>query len=122
MSDLSLDRTFLAIVLRRTQNLPLCVVPQIWVKPRKSNVSGFPLPRLALSSTAKRPKAISRVFASLSSRLNCPRRSRSAIRERFGFFFVLKSYYEIVGITHDDYVAARVAFAPLVRPQVKRIV
>lgn len=37
--------------------------PQMWVKPRKSKVSGLPAPRLARSAEARRPNSISRVLS-----------------------------------------------------------
>jgi hypothetical protein len=52
-------RNLLATVFRRTVNLPFRVLPHMCVKPRKSNVSGFPSPRLLRRSTAKRPNSMS---------------------------------------------------------------
>ena len=43
---------FLAREMRRMVKSPLRVLPQMWVKPRKSNVSGGPAPRLVLRSAA----------------------------------------------------------------------
>jgi hypothetical protein len=66
-SSANFARFFLAMVLRLTQNAPWRVVLQIWVKPRKSNVSGLPSPRSAQFWAAKRPKLMRRVFFSLST-------------------------------------------------------
>jgi hypothetical protein len=43
----SLARRRLALVSRRTMNLPFLVLPQQCVKPRKSKVSGLPCPSAA---------------------------------------------------------------------------
>src|SRR5205807_946637 len=45
-SALNLAESRWRMVLRRTRNVPdFHVCPQMWVKPRKLNVSGFPAPR-----------------------------------------------------------------------------
>jgi hypothetical protein len=58
LTSWSFLRSRLAMVQRRTVNLPRSVVPHMCVKPRKSKVSGFPWPRLWRRSLAQRPNSI----------------------------------------------------------------
>jgi len=59
----SVARRRLALVSRRTMNLPFRVCPQQCVKPRKSKVCGLACPRRRRLSRAKRPNSISRVLS-----------------------------------------------------------
>jgi hypothetical protein len=75
-SALSLAERRWRMVLRKTRNLPVFhVCPQMWVNPRKLNVSGFPSPRSFRFATAKRPNSINRVLSGCSSSPNRLRRS-----------------------------------------------
>ena len=65
---------------------PFRVLPQICVKPRKSNVSGLPSPRTALFSAANLPNSISRVFSLCNSSPNFAMRSPSSWRKRSASF------------------------------------
>ena len=67
----------------RSQKRPSLVFPQTWVKPRKSNVSGFARPRFRRLGAAKRPNSMRRVLSGCSSRLNFANRSRRSLRNRF---------------------------------------
>ena len=62
-------------LLRRIWNRPRRVRPQMWVKPRKSNVSGLPSLSLARCAAAKRPNAISRGLL----RMQCQRKLRQPL-------------------------------------------
>jgi hypothetical protein len=71
----------LPIVSRLTMKRPvLRVEPQMWVKPKKSKVSGFPSPRSFRLLVVKRPNSIRRVFSGCSSRPNFRSRSRNCSR------------------------------------------
>jgi hypothetical protein len=62
--DLShLPRARLRIVLRRTMKRPRLFFPLMCVKPRKSNVSGFPSPLRFRFSSANLPNSIRRVLS-----------------------------------------------------------
>jgi hypothetical protein len=80
LTRLSCARIRFEIVIRFTQNRPFPVVAQMCVKPRKSNVSGLPLPRRAWFEAANRPNSISRVLSGCSSSPNFANRSRSPAR------------------------------------------
>ena len=61
-------------VFRFTRNVRFKrFTPQLWVNPRKSNVSGFPSPRRCRSRVANRPNSISRVFSGCSCKPNFPK-------------------------------------------------
>src|SRR6476646_1839433 len=92
-------------------NLPVCVLPQMKVKPRKLKVSGLPSPYRLRRSAAKRPNSISRVFSGWS-----------VIQEATGVALVLKADDEVVGVPHDDYVARGFAPSPALGPKVERVV
>jgi hypothetical protein len=66
---------------RRTWKRPLRVRPQMWVKPRKSKVSGLPSPPALRLAAAKRPNSISRVLSGWSARAipPCAFRDSSAV-------------------------------------------
>jgi len=63
-----------------SMNRPFLVFEQQCLKPRKSNVSGLPRPRLARLRAANRPNSISRVLSDASSRLNFASLSRRSAR------------------------------------------
>ena len=73
----SFPRMRLRIVARRTVNRPRLFFPLICVKPRKSNVSGFPSPLRLRFSSANLPNSIRRVLSGCSSSPNLARRSRN---------------------------------------------
>src|SRR3954466_2746682 len=56
--------------------------PQMWVNPRKQNVSGLPSPRWARRSAAKRPNSIRRVLSGCSVSANSSKRAHIASRKR----------------------------------------
>src|SRR5712691_3731500 len=109
-------------LLRRIWNRPCRVRPQIWVKPRKSNVSGLPSPSLARRAAAERPNVISRVFSGCNVSANSANRSRIMSRKRrpSAVGLVLEADHDVVRITHDHHVAgldrARLWRAALVVP------
>ena len=70
------------IVCRTTVNRPFRFFPQMCVKPRKLNVSGFPWPARRRCSGAYGPNSRRRVFSGCSSRQNLATRSRSSARNR----------------------------------------
>jgi len=64
------------MLLRSTRNLPFFLAcPQMWVNPRKSNVSGLPSPCFFRLGAAKRPNSIRRVLSGCSSSPNFCSRS-----------------------------------------------
>ena len=89
---------------------------QMCVKPRKSNVSGFPSPAACRSRAANRPNSISRVLPGCSSSPNFANRSRRSCRNRLGILPVLEPDDEVVREPHDDHVTARVPLPPPARP------
>ena len=56
MTSASFARIRFEMVMRLSQNRPPLVFPQMCVKPRKSNVSGFPTPRAARCSGGIAPE------------------------------------------------------------------
>ena len=73
----------LRTVCRNTVKHPeLLFFPQICVKPRKLNVSGFPSPRRWRSRTANGPNSSRRVFSGCSSRSNFRIRCVSSAQNR----------------------------------------
>ncbi len=69
LTSLSFACSLFRIVCLTTVNRPLLLFfPQICVKPRKLNVSGFPLPARRRFSAANGPNSSSRVFSGCSSK------------------------------------------------------
>src|SRR5215472_1340879 len=62
LTSFSFARIRFEIVIRLTWKRPVPVFAQMCVKPRKSNVSGFPAPRAARRTAANRPNSIRRVL------------------------------------------------------------
>src|SRR5512144_3074149 len=108
-------------VIRLSLKRPFLAFPQICVKPRKRNVSGFPRPRAFRRSAANLPNSISRVFSVASSRLNSASLPRRSARNR-SIISMLEAHHVIVSETHDDQIATRVPPPPLVGPQVEHVV
>ena len=80
------------IVFRLTMNRPVFrVVPQMCVKPRKSNVSGLPSPRCFRCSAACRPNSIRRVLSGCNSSPNFCKRSFHSLEEPLGVGAMLES-------------------------------
>jgi hypothetical protein len=71
-------------VRRRSAKRPFRVLPQMCVKPRKSNVSGFRNPLRSRFEAAKRPNSISRVFSGCSSSPTSAKRSLRCLRSPEG--------------------------------------
>src|SRR4051812_3504961 len=69
--------------LRFAEPAPRRDRPQMWVNPRKQNVSGLPSPRWARRSAAKRPNAIRRVLSGCNVSANSSKRARIASRKRW---------------------------------------
>src|ERR1700736_522468 len=68
-------------VVLLTRNCPRLLRSQMKVKPRKLKVSGFPSPRRARRSAAKRPNSIRRVLSGLSDSENSLNRLRKTTLE-----------------------------------------
>ena len=107
---MSFARIRFEIVIRFNQNRPFFVVAQMCVKPRKSNVSGFPSPRAARFRAAFRPNSISRVLSGCSSSPNFANLSRRSGQEPLSVLLVLEPDNEVVREAHDDHITVRVAF------------
>src|ERR1700692_2277621 len=114
-TSLSFACNRLRIVCRSTVNRPLLLLfPHMCVKPRKSNVSGFPSPRFFRFSAANGPNSSSRVFSGCSSKLNFRIRSLSSARNR--------TASDVIGKPHHYYVSVGSLTAPCLDPQVEHIV
>ena len=112
----------LRIVCRSTVNRPLLLFfPQICVKPRKLNVSGFPSPRHFRWSIAYGPNSRRRVFSGCSSRVNFRNRSVSSARN-CSASALLKSHHDVVSESHHDHIAVRSLLTPCLDPQVEHVV
>src|SRR6516165_640584 len=69
----NLARRRFRILLRNTRNLPFFLAcPQMWVKPRKLNVSGLPSPCFFRLSAAKSPNSIRRVLSGCDTPAGVP--------------------------------------------------
>src|SRR5207249_3071366 len=121
-TSLSFACTLFRIVCLTTVNRPLRFFPQMCVKPRKSNVSGFPGPARCRFSAAKGPNSSSRVFSGCSSRPNFVNRSRRSARNRSASARCWKPHDEVVRVPHDDHVAAGLRLPPPLSPEVERVV
>ncbi len=119
----ALPATFCRIVCRNTVNRPLLLVfPQMCVKPRKLNVSGFPVAALCRVVAAN-----GRIPAAASCRDAAPDRTSrivhaSSVRNRSASARRWNPNHEVVGEAHDDHVTVRVLPSPLLGPQVEHIV
>src|SRR6266581_4544286 len=113
----------LRIVCRRTvkRSFPL-FFPQMWVKPRKLNVSGFPFSALlpvfgCEQSELQQPRFLGmKLQAELSHSLDqfCP--------EPYGIRLRLETHHDIVSKPHDDHVTAGLFPTPRLGPQIEHIV
>src|SRR5215470_8677874 len=86
----------LRIVLRRTVKRPSLFFPLMCVKPRKSNVSGFPSPLRFRFSSANLPNSIRRVLSGCSSNPNVGLASLYNYKNKSDL-----PSYEILKRTHD---------------------
>jgi hypothetical protein len=68
LTSFSFDRIRFEIVMRLSQNCPFRFFAQMCVKPKKSNVSGFPRPRFFRRSAAYRPTGVWRDFRVIPGR------------------------------------------------------
>ena len=113
----------LAIVFRLTVNLFVFLVfAQMCVKHRKSNVSGFPSLASSFSvcrcKSAKLDKA---GFLLVQFQTELRHALTQRLKKVFRFLSVLESDYEIIGISHNDYVATS-TLSPAVYPQIQNVV
>ena len=95
--------------------------PQMNTKPRNLKVSGFPSPRCARLSAARRPNSIRRVLSRCSDSENSSNRSR-IVPETPGVGLVLEANNNVVGIPHDDDVARGLAPSPALGPEIEHVV
>ena len=107
---------------RRSWKRPFRERPQMWVKPRKLNVSGLPRPRPLRFVAAWRPNSIRRVLSGCRCNAKSARRSRQSVQEPLGIVPVLEADDNIIGIAHDDHVAGGVASSPAFGPQIEDVV
>src|SRR6266496_1327252 len=117
----SLARMRLRIVLRRTANRPRLFVPLMWVRPKKSNVSGFPSPLRLRFSSANRPNSIRprliRVKFQPKLSQSLPQIFQEAIRVRL----ILESRDAVIGISDDHHFAFCPLLAPDVHPEIETV-
>src|SRR6516225_8912842 len=119
----SLACSRLRIVCRTTVNIPLLLFfPQICVKPRKLNVSGFPSPRRFRFVSANGPNSRRRVFSGCSSSANFRNRSVSSAQNRSASDFTWESQHDVIREPHHDHVALGSLPTPGVDPQLEDIV
>src|SRR5215468_10975151 len=105
---LSLARMRFLIVLRpMTNDLHLRDRVQKWVKPKKSNVSGFPSPSLARCLAAWRPKRISRVLSGCNANSNARSLSCEAWRGKARNFRLSRLHTLLHAITQVGLVCHR---------------
>jgi hypothetical protein len=93
---------------------------QKWVKPKKSNVSGFPSPRLSrcLAATEADQSGLVRVQCQFE-------RAHSFVQilqKGFCLMLVLKTDDHIIGKAHDDHIAGRFGLTPFMDPKIVRVV
>src|SRR5919109_4173919 len=116
LTSFSFARIRFEIVIRLTWKRPARVFPQMCVKPRKSDVSGFPAP-------GREPAELDQARL---ARVQLQGESREPVaevpQELPGVSQMLEPGDEVVGEAHDDHVAARVPPSPPPGPQVKDIV
>jgi hypothetical protein len=86
--------------------LPRRDLPQISTKPRKVKVSGLPSPRLSRFCAAWRPNSIRRGLVRMQRQRELPQPIAHRIPEAPGVGLVLEADYGVIGIAHDDHVAA----------------
>jgi len=111
------------IVIRFTRHRPVLFdVAQMCVKPRKSNVSGFPAPRADRFSAACRPNSISRVLPGCSSNPELREPFAQLDQEPLGILTMLEPDDEVIRRSHDDHIAVRVPVPPPVCPHVEDVV
>lgn len=121
MTSRGFARIRFEIVMRLSQNRPVLDFAQMCVKPRKSNVSGLPRPRLARSRAGVGPELDQPglVRVQLQSELRQP--LAKLVPEPPCILFVFEPDDEVVSPAHDDHLSVRVAAAPPVDPQVQDI-
>src|SRR5215475_13421462 len=85
-------------VCRTTVNRPFRVVPQMCVKPRKLNVSGFPKPARRRFSAAEAPNSSSRVFSRVQLQVELCESLAQFRQEPLGIRSVFKPHEEVIRV------------------------
>ena len=121
-SAFSLAWNFFRDVLRWIVKSPRRVLPQMCVKPRKSNVSGlaftaFGSPFLCVAPELDQPRLL-RVQLQAELGKPFPQLGQTAS----GVGFLAEPDHKVVGVAHDDDLALGVAFPPFVDPEVQHVV
>ena len=91
------------------------------VKPRKSNVSGFPRPR-RLGSGGEPSELDQPCLVGLQLQAELRESLAKVGEEPLGVTVLLEPHEEVIGVAHDDHVAVRVPTSPLLGPQVEDVV
>ena len=118
----SLARSRLALVIRKTMNLPFLVLPQQCVKPRKSKVCGFALSPAASVLAGEAPELDQPRLVGVQRQPELAQPLGHLAPEALGIVPVLEPGNPVIGIAHDDHVALGVAPPPLLDPQIERVV
>ena len=105
-------------VQARTCRVRVC--PAMWVKPRKSKVSGLPRPRRSRFAAAKRPNSMRRVLSGCSAQRKLLQPLPQVRHKPLGIGPVLKAGDYVVGVAHHDDVALGLAVSPLLAPTDRR--
>src|SRR5215472_14097410 len=91
------------------------------VKPRKTKVSGLLTPRFLRLTAAWRPNSITRVLTGWSDKRECREPLAHCIEEATCVVRMLEAGHQIIGVTHDDHVAAGFLPSPAFGPQIENV-
>ena len=121
-TSLSFACNLLRIVCRSTVNRPFRFFPQMCVKPRKLNVSGFPSPARSPVLGRERPELDQPRLLGVQLQAELREPLAQLRQEPLGLRSVLESHDEVVREPHDDHVAARLLLPPPLDPEVEHVV
>ena len=110
------------MVMRLSQKRPFLVFPQMCVKPRKSNVSGFPSPRFCRFAAGE-PSELDEprlVGVQFQTELREPLAKVGEEPLRIGL--MLEPGHKVVGEPRDDHITVGVPSSPLPDPPVEDVV
>ena|GEM_PF-5089692 len=108
----NLARLFFREVRRLSWNLPARSFPAMWVKPRKSKVSGLASPRRARLSPANLPNSITRVFLRMKLQAEVRHATGEYPLHRDCVLLFLERHHEVIGVAHDVHLAGRISSGP----------
>jgi hypothetical protein len=119
LTSLTLARLRSLRVPRKSRNLPRRDRPQIWVKPRKSNVSGLPSPARSRSSAAELDQTgLVRMQGQRKLRQPIPQLRLKPL----GIGLVFKAGDDVIGIARQDDVPLGMVASPPRSPRIEDVV